>query len=89
MKRGCLTAAAALFCLCMLAGPAAAKELVIGTIGLTGDTYQMAIAWSNLMLKKGGDLKLTPVDGGGDQQDDAQHRRRPHGHRLHRRPALS
>ncbi len=65
MKRGCLTAAAALFCLCMLAGPAAAKELVIGTIGLTGDTYQMAIAWSNLMLKKGGDLKLTPVDGGG------------------------
>jgi len=46
-------------------GPAAAKEIVIGTIGLTGDTYQMAIAWSNLMLKKGGDLKLTPVEGGG------------------------
>lgn len=46
-------------------GPASAKELVIGTIGLTGDTYQLAVAWSNLMLKKGGDLKLTPVDGGG------------------------
>ena len=46
-------------------GPASAKEVVIGTIGLTGDTYQMAIAWSNLMLKKGSDLKLTPVDGGG------------------------
>jgi TRAP transporter TAXI family solute receptor len=45
--------------------PALAKELVIGTIGLTGDTYQLAVAWSNLMLKKGGDLKLTPVDGGG------------------------
>ncbi|MBI5580543.1 MAG: TAXI family TRAP transporter solute-binding subunit [Deltaproteobacteria bacterium] len=45
--------------------PASAKELVIGTIGLTGDTYQMAIAWSNLILKKGGDLKLTPVEGGG------------------------
>jgi len=48
-----------------LSGAAAAKELVIGTIGLTGDTYQLAIAWSNLMLKKGGDLKLTPVEGGG------------------------
>lgn len=46
-------------------GPASAKELVIGTIGLTGDTYQMAIAWSNLILKRGGDLKLTPVEGGG------------------------
>lgn len=51
--------------LAMSAGPTSAKELVIGTIGLTGDTYQMAVAWSNLMLKKGGDLKLTPVDGGG------------------------
>jgi len=48
-----------------LSGAAAAKELVIGTIGLTGDTYQLAIAWSNLMLKKGGELKLTPVEGGG------------------------
>ncbi len=65
MKRGCLTAAAALFCLCMLAGPAAAKELVIGTIGLTGDTYQMAIAWSNLMLEKGRGPEIDPRRRGG------------------------
>lgn len=65
MKRRCLTAAIVFCCFCGWAGPAAAKDLVIGTIGLTGDTYQMAIAWSNLMLKKAGDLKLTPVDGGG------------------------
>ncbi len=51
--------------LTLVIGPASAKELVIGTIGLTGDTYQMAIAWSNLMLKKDGHLRLTPVDGGG------------------------
>ncbi|MEJ5312412.1 MAG: TAXI family TRAP transporter solute-binding subunit [Anaerolineae bacterium] len=51
--------------LALVTGPAFAKELVIGTIGLTGDTYQMAIAWSNLMLQKGGNLRLTPVDGGG------------------------
>ena len=65
MKRGLrfMILLAVLPMLCI--GPASAKELVIGTIGLTGDTYQMAIAWSNLMLKKGGDLKLTPVDGGG------------------------
>jgi len=57
--------AIALFIALMWSGSAAAKELVIGTIGLTGDTYQLAVAWSNIMLKKGGDLKLTPVDGGG------------------------
>lgn len=65
MKRIRLMAAITLFCALAWGGPAAAKELVIGTIGLTGDTYQLAVAWSNLMLKKGGDLKLTPVDGGG------------------------
>jgi TRAP transporter TAXI family solute receptor len=65
MKRGlCITILLAVL-FALGSTPAPAKELVIGTIGLTGDTYQMAIAWSNLMLKKGGDLRLTPVDGGG------------------------
>jgi hypothetical protein len=65
MKRIRWMAAIALFGSLAWVGPSSAKELVIGTIGLTGDTYQLAVAWSNLILKKGGDLKLTPVDGGG------------------------
>jgi uncharacterized protein len=65
MKRGFCITILLVVLLSLEIGPASAKELVIGTIGLTGDTYQMAIAWSNLMLKKGGDLRLTPVDGGG------------------------
>lgn len=65
MKRVSFITACAFFSLSISVVPAAAKELVIGTIGLTGDTYQLAIAWSNLLLKKAGDLKLTPVDGGG------------------------
>jgi len=65
MKRIRLMAAITLLSAVTWVGPAAAKEQVIGTIGLTGDTYQLAVAWSNLMLKKGGELKLTPVDGGG------------------------
>lgn len=65
MKRFRIITVIAISFVFFLSGTAVAKELVIGTIGLTGDTYQLAIAWSNLMLKKGGDLRLTPVEGGG------------------------
>ena len=47
------------------AGAASAKELVIGTIGITGDTFQLSTAWSNALIKQGGPLRLTPVDGRG------------------------
>lgn len=53
MKRCRIIAVIVISFVFFLSGAAVAKELVIGTIGLTGDTYQLAIAWSNLMLKKG------------------------------------
>jgi TRAP transporter TAXI family solute receptor len=42
-----------------------AEELVVSTIGITGDTFQLATAWSNLLARQGGPLKITPVDGRG------------------------
>lgn len=42
-----------------------AEELVASTIGITGDTFQLATAWSNLLIHQGGPLKITPVDGRG------------------------
>lgn len=42
-----------------------AQEKVIGTIGIAGDTFQLATAWSNVLAKSDASISLTPVDGGG------------------------
>ncbi|WP_108661381.1 TAXI family TRAP transporter solute-binding subunit [Acuticoccus kandeliae] len=51
----------------LMVGTAAAHadEKVIGTIGIAGDTFQLATAWSNHLAKSGASVSLTPVDGGG------------------------
>ncbi len=48
-----------------LSTSAHAKELVIATIGITGDTFQLSTAWSNALIRQGHDSTLTPVDGRG------------------------
>lgn len=47
---------------------AARADLTIGTIGITGDTYQLAMAWSNVVRQYTDGISLTPVDGGGTTQ---------------------
>ncbi len=47
------------------AGTALAKDLTLGAIGTTSDTYIMAVAWSSIMKKANADLGITPLEGGG------------------------
>jgi TRAP transporter TAXI family solute receptor len=42
----------------------AAKELVVNAVAPTSDDYAMAVVWSNLVAKSGGEDTLTVVDNG-------------------------
>lgn len=44
---------------------ARAQEIVIATQNLTGDTFQLATAWSNILARRNPPIKLTPIEGGG------------------------
>lgn len=63
LRRLGLTAAALGMLLAAL--PARAQEIVIATQNLTGDTFQLATAWSNILAREKPAMKLTPIEGGG------------------------
>ncbi len=49
-----------------LSGPAqAGGQMTIAALGETSDTYQLAVGWSNALIKAGANVKLTPLGGGG------------------------
>jgi TRAP transporter TAXI family solute receptor len=45
-------------------GAAIAQEVIFSAVGPTTQDYQMAVAWSNLLVDAGGDLRMTVVDNG-------------------------
>lgn len=65
MKRFALISSAALTCVA-LAAPVAtsAKELVMSGVSATSDDYQLAVIWSNILVKGGGPTRITPVENG-------------------------
>ncbi|HEY8368599.1 MAG TPA: TAXI family TRAP transporter solute-binding subunit [Thermodesulfobacteriota bacterium] len=44
--------------------PAAARELVMATVSLTSDDFQLATAWSNILRRSGLGYTITPVETG-------------------------
>lgn len=43
---------------------ARAGEIVVSAVAPTSDDYALAVAWSNVVAKQGGDIRLTVVDNG-------------------------
>lgn len=41
-----------------------AKELVMATVSLTSDDFQLAAAWANILVRGKSDLRITPVETG-------------------------
>ena len=54
----------ALLFVAWLSGSAFSGEVVINTVSQTSDDYALAVVWSNLVAKSGGDTSLTVVDNG-------------------------
>lgn len=56
--------AAAAAAVLLIPQPGQAGEIVVSTVSPTSDDYALSVAWSNILVGQGGDIRLTVVDNG-------------------------